>query len=258
MATRKDGQQVIEAPVEGTTLPAVPVWVESVASVTRLLEKAIDKGVDVAAMEKLVLLRERMEDRAAAQEFAEALAAFQGQTLSIHKSRTATIASDKGKFSYKYAALEDVAKAVRPVLHGLGFSYSWDIEAAERMLKVTCTLRHVNGHATTSSFTAPTESRAGMSEVQKFGSAASYAKRQTLIDVLGLTTCDEAQGDDIPPGGLDRISDSQAADLTAALEEIGTDPRRFLKVYGVAKVEDLPKVNFAAACALIEEKRRKA
>ena len=65
-----------------------------------------------------------------------------------------------GSYSYTYADLPEIQTTVDPYLAKNGFSYSWDSEAdAKGLMKVTCTLRHVNGHSTTSSMSLPTEER---------------------------------------------------------------------------------------------------
>lgn len=227
------------------------------AEVIRLIDALKDKNLPVESVEKLVTLHERISDRQAAQEFAEALAAFQQECPPIPKTRRAKIATGGGaSFGYAYASLEDITAAVRPFLHARGFSYSWDTTVTDKMMTAICTLRHLNGHAVTSAFTAPTDSRAGMSEQQKYGAALMYAKRQTLIDVLGLTTCDQDTPDTPPPGSLEPISGKEAADLESMIEEVGADKRKFLKLYGVSKVEELTRHNLAGALAVLEQRRR--
>jgi len=243
-------------PSDGPTVPARSLE-RPTDEVIRLMDAMKDKNLPVEALEKLVTLHERMSERQAAQEFAEALARFQQACPMIRKARRANIASSGGAgFSYRYAALEDIAATVQPILHGLGFSYSWDTEVNGKMMTARCTLRHINGHAVTSSFTAPTETRAGMSEQQKYGSALMYAKRQTLIDVLGLTTCDPETPDTPPPGALEPLTEDQAANIDALIEETGANRARFLKLYGAQKVGELSQHNYGAALAALEDKRR--
>ncbi|MCP3978251.1 MAG: hypothetical protein GY716_02810, partial [bacterium] len=134
---------------------------------TALLKAAIDQGATPEALEKLLTLHERIADRKAAMEFAQKLAEFQADCPPIPKTSTARITTKSGiQYGYKYAELDTIANTVRPKLHGLGFSYSWDSAEDKGQLSVTCILRHVNGHREQSSFSCPTDSAAPVTGAQ--------------------------------------------------------------------------------------------
>ena len=152
-----------------------------------LLSLAIEKGLSVEGLEKLVALHERVMDRSAAQEFAQAMAQFQEECPPIRKTTTATITTKSGgQYQYTYAELDEIARTVRPHLHKHGLSYSWDSACDDKMVSATCVVQHVNGHSRRAGFSAPVDTLAQMSGAQKYASALSFAKRQTLIQVLGV------------------------------------------------------------------------
>ena len=91
-----------------------------------------------------------------------------------------------------------------------------------------------------------------MSASQNMGSAATVGRRQSLVSVLGLTDVDV---DDDGADG-ETITESQAADLRALMEETKANEPRFLKLYGVEKLTDLPASMYAAAVGMLEEKRK--
>lgn len=226
---------------------------DSPNAITQLLSLAIDRGVSVETMEKLVALHERVADRAAAIEFAEALADFQNECPPIPRTSTANVATKSGtKFSYKYAELDTIAVTVRPLLHSRGFSYTWDSEIRERLLSCVCTLRHINGHRETATFTCPIESDAGMSAQQKVAAALTYAKRQALIQVLGITTT-EPDTDAANPA---TITKEQAANLRDLLEQSGKDEARFLQYMGVSSYADIRASDLQKATNAIKAERR--
>jgi len=218
-----------------------------------LMKLALEKGeAGVESLERLLTLHERVSDRAAAQEFAASLADFQSKCPSVQRKSTAKVNSSGAGFSYKYAELDEIAKTINPHLHPLGFSYSWDCEKIEGGLLCTCVLRHVNGHREKASFPCPTESRAGMSAQQKQAAALTYAKRQSLIQVLGLTTCDpDADGADI-----ETITDDQALNIAALIDEVKADEKRFLKYLGVSEVHAIRAADYSNAIKALERKRR--
>lgn len=225
------------------------------AEVLRMLMSAVESKADVEALKELVALRNQEADRLAREELNGALRAFQRDCPKIEKVTTAHIRSQKGSassYSYRYAPLEHIAEQIAPVLDRHGLSYAWDSKLDGSTLTCTFVVTHVAGASKTATFTCPTDSSApGISPQQKVAAALSFAKRQSMCSGLGITTADPDND-----AGMDTITDSQAADLRAMIEEVGANERRFLKVYGVERVEDLKAHNYSAAIALLQEKRR--
>lgn len=235
--------------------PAQEVDRSAPTEITNMLTLAIEKGVSVETMEKLVTLHERVSDRMAAQEFAAAMSDFQRDCPPISRTSTANIVSQAGaKFSYKYAELDEIAKTITPLLSAAGLSFSWDSTVDKGVLTCVCTLRHVNGHKITASFIVPTDSKAGMSEAQKVAAALTFARRQSLVQVLGLT-CADPDVDGADPKSREFISDKQAADLEALIEEVGVERGKFLTWQRVAKMSEIRACDFAGAVAGLERKR---
>jgi hypothetical protein len=227
----------------------------SPSAITELLHMALEKNLAVETLERLVALHERVTDRQAASEFATALAQFQGECPPISKTSTAKVVTQSGSnYSYTYAELSHIAEVVGPMLHSKGFSYSWDSEIHEKLMKVTCTLRHINGHKATASFACPTEARAGMSEQQKFAAALSYAKRMSLIQVLGITTADP----DTDGANPEVISREQVAELRQLAEEVGADVPKFLRYVNYPTFEEITKGDFNMARTALTSKRKAA
>jgi hypothetical protein len=235
---------------------SVSAPVNEAGTMARLLEAAIDKNVPVEALEKLVTLNERIADRHAAQEFNAALARFQRACPAIIKNVTAQIATKSGaKFSYKYAPLDDIVAKIREPLHAEGLSYSWDssVNKERAMLKVVCTVSHVNGHCRSASFEIPWETEAGMSQQQKFAAALSFGQRKSLEQALGISSGEDTDGAD--PQRFEKITDSQAADLLALIQETKADKAKLLKWVGVASLEDIPAARFAEVVAQLNRRR---
>lgn len=224
-------------------------------SVGQLLQLALEKGTPVEALEKLVALHERVADRAAGQEFARALAAFQQECPPItHSKKAQIVTKGGGKFSYTYAELDAIAREINPILAKHGLSYSWNTSVDDKGIRLTCEciIRHINGHiAPASTFSLPIGNDSAMSEQQKVGAASTYAKRQTLIAALGITTSDDdfdgaAKVDPTP------INEDQLIALQDLLTESGRTLPKFLDYLGVDSLEKLPRVRFNEAKAALE------
>ena len=221
-----------------------------------LLARAVEAGASVEALERLVALKERVDRERARRAFFEALARAQDEMPEIPKRHQASIVTKSGaSFSYRYAALEDITRVVRPVLARHGLSYAWDVTHGDGALIVTCVLRHVDGHEERASFPVPIDGSARMSAAQANGAALTYGRRQSLIAVLGLTTTDEDidGAGDVPDSN--RITPQQAADLDALIEEVGADRRKLLQWAGVGRLEDLTHDKYQTAVRMLERRR---
>jgi len=214
----------------------------------------------VDALEKLVPLFERLKDRAAVQEFNASFAEFQIECPPVRKSTKATIPGKSGKrgFSYNFAKLQDIARTIDPVLKKHGFAYSWDGEMDGNRYRSTCTLVHKGGHSRSGSFVCPVEGKMGASDQQKFGIAKEYARRNSLVDVLGLVTVDpDVDGAD----PTKKIDETEFANVTALLEETKSDKgsgwATFCRIFEIERLEDLPGYSYPAAISMLEEKRRR-
>lgn len=241
------------APRVGGALARVPD-----TSIAAILGNAVEKGMAPEALEKLVALYERVADRQAAQEFSASMAAFQAECPSIAKTSEAEIVTRSGaKYGYKYAELDEIARTVRPLLHKHGLSYTWDSAEDKGSIVCSCIVRHANGHSVTAKFSCSIDSAAAMSGAQKSGAALTYARRQALIQALGLTTTDGDNDAALPAHDPRPVTDNQAANLDALIDEVGADRAKFLKFFGVDKVGLVPAYRFAEAVKMLEEKRRR-
>jgi ERF superfamily protein len=246
-----------EAPAKREAAPVATVDDRGISKaadeIIRIIDRCVTSGVSVEHLERLAALHERMSDRAAGQEFAYALAEFQRVCPSIAKSSKANVTTKSGvRYSYNYAELDEIAATIRPLLHERGLSYSWDSTIEGDMLRCVCNLRHINGHKESASFSCPWKTDAGMSEQQKYAAALSYARRQSLVQVLGLTTTDP----DTDAGSTETITASQAADLKALIQEVKADPELFLAWAKVDRVEDIKATEYRAAVTLLQAKRK--
>jgi len=158
---------------------------------TTLLEKAIEKGVDMAQLKELMDLQERWEKKEAKKAFLDALSNFQSMVPELKKGKTAKINSQKGSFSYKYADLGSITKAINPFLRECGLSYTWDFKEKGDKLEVTCHVSHRDGHEQTTSMEAGKDMSGAKNDIQQKGSTQTYLQRYTLIGALGLSTADE-------------------------------------------------------------------
>lgn len=226
------------------------------ASMAELLYMAVEKGTPVAELKELVALHETMSQRQAQQDFAAAMARFQAECPSIKKSSKANFATrGGGAMSYTFAALDEIADTVNPILAKHGLSYTWDATVTGGALTCVCTVRHCNGFSTQSSITLPTDSASAMSSQQKVGSALTFARRLSLTSALGLTTTDDDTDGRDTGGHAETITDDQATELADLLTETRTKADSFLKFFKIGQVADLPVTRYAEAQRMLHQRR---
>jgi len=115
-----------------------------------------------------------------------ALVAAQGDLSNPIKAKKA----NTGTYSYTYADLAGVLDHVRPVLakHSLGLVQ--DVEVAEGRVGITTTLIHSSGESLKF---GPLAASAPV-DMQKLGSAITYARRYALVAALGIAADEDDDG----------------------------------------------------------------
>lgn len=147
-----------------------------------LLQLAVEKGADVATLERLMVVRKELKAEKARESYFASLAAFQAECPVI--LRTATGHANR----YRYAPLEKIVQKVSPLLNKHGFSHQEDGIVTDGWVEAVVTVTHRDGHSETKRFKVPTESNAGMSSAQKYGSAMTYATRYAFCAAFGIRT----------------------------------------------------------------------
>lgn len=156
---------------------------------------------DVAKLEKLLDMQERVLNRQAKEAFSEAFAKMQPEIPEIDEKGRIL---NKGQTSVRstYAKLEDIMRVLKPILQTHGFALRHRTEfPADRpgILRIVGILSHIQGHSEESAFEAPKDDSDYRTDIQSMGSTVSYGRRYTTCDLLNITT--RAQDDDGATGG---------------------------------------------------------
>lgn len=247
------GMEVVEAvevqPVEMGMVPA------DTAQIARLMEMAVQGGDDsVGALERLVDLQHRVEDRNARRAFVVALNAFREecpQPTKNRENRQFKVTREGTQVYAKYADLSEIERVARPVAAKHGLTWTWDTRVEDDLMHVTCKVQHIDGHSDSSTVSMPHESKAGSSPQQKFGSTQTYGMRYSLIAALGITTADD-DVDGAAAGSTEKITDGQADYLKGLLREGDANVEAFLALYQIASVEEMTLKDFGRAVKDIE------
>ncbi len=162
--------------------------VKTDSGIDTLIAQAIDKSVPVETMEKLLAMRTQLKQEVAKEQYNKDLSDFQCECPVIGKNKDVMV---DGKKRYSYAPLDEIVQQTKELLHKHGFSYTFNSEFLDNAQIITCTARHIGGWSETAKFRSPIDVKAFMTEVQKQGSAMTFAKRYSFCQVFGIMTGDE-------------------------------------------------------------------
>lgn len=237
------------------TRPQAPVPSVAVTPM-QMLAMAIDRGADVAMLERLMTLQERWEANEARKAFVAALSAFKADPPTVTKNKTVNYGEGSRKTVYDHATLDQVASVIGAALSKHGLSHRWETEQMDGgMIRVTCILQHQGGHSERVTLQATPDTSGSKNHIQAVGSTVTYLQRYTLLAATGLAAKD--QDDDT--GGMTAstmISDAEKAELVDLLRETGADVKRFLTHFRVENIDQLPLARFGEAKAALERKRK--
>ncbi len=245
------------APLTRTEAVAPPVAVHP------LIELAIREKLGVEGIERLVALKEREEDRQAKREFVEAMARFKTICPPVprrSKNEQFSVMRNGMKVPRAYAGLEEIDATIRGPLAECGLSYRWgDSRVEDGNLTTPCIVSHVGGHSESSSVVLPVEARSGANEQQKYGSVMKYAQRYSLIQVLGLTDCEDDL-DGATEEELKPITPDEVLVLEGLLQKLVKESevrRRLLEHYAITSLDELPTRELAYVRNTLEDKVQK-
>jgi hypothetical protein len=212
--------QIIEArPAAIVAAPSNPASV---------LVYAMEKGADMAQIEKLLELQMRWEADQARKAYVADMADFKKQPPTIVKDKLVQYSGT----SYTHATLGNVTAAIVAGLAKHGFSHRWDTEQLGANIIVTCILTHKLGHSERTSLSSGKDDSGKKNNIQQMASAITYLQRYTLLAATGLATHDQGDDDGQSADGsaIDKlIADAARAPDLLALQEIWDMHSAFLR-----------------------------
>ena len=259
---------LVAADAVNPTLPPAPGTVMSPPAqapgapdpILAMIERAArDVSVDIDKFERLMAMKERVEDRLAKQAFDNAIALAKGELGPIVKNRKVDFTSKReggARTNYRYEDFAAVASAVDPVLARHGLSYRFRSEQQGQRLKVTCRVSHADGYGEETTLEAANDESGNKNAIQSVGSAATYLQRYTLKLALGLAASNDDDTSEDPD--LGPIQPDDIAYVEQLLRDTESDVPKFLETMGAPSVAELNAGQYRRAIALLNEKKRRA
>jgi hypothetical protein len=186
-----------------------------------MLARALDKGADMAVLEKLFALNEKWEAAQAKKAFNAAIAAAKAEMPQIVKDRVVDFKNSTGaRTNYQHEDLAGIAAVIDPVLGKHGLFYRFRTSNAGGKVVVTCILSHKDGHSEENTLEGAPDKSGGKNDIQAIGSVSAYLQRYTLKPALGLAAAHDDDGQ--AAGGRDTAPD-RPAPRSAPVEQIAPE-----------------------------------
>lgn len=224
-----------------TTAPQVQA--QSMDMASQIVAMASNPDFDVAKLEKLMELQERVANQQSVIAFNQDFATMQSELPSVARSK-------KGQNS-KYATLEDIITSTRSILQKYGFATSFETDTQlgankdDNFVRVTAVLIHRLGHSTSTSLLVPFDfsGNKGSNYAQAMGSAVSYGKRYALCALLNIATHDDDDG--MASSQDNKVTTAQKKHLQNLYDRLSDDIKliidgNLINAFGSAKLSNIP------------------
>lgn len=242
------------------------------SAIISMIERAArDPNVDIDKMERLMAMQERVVMRNAETAFNAAMQIVQSELPQVTRD------AKNDQTRSRYARLETISLAIKPVITANGFSISYGTDASPLPdhYGVTCLVAHSGGFSRLYRADIPTDANGMKGNQNKtathaFGSTMSYGRRYLLLMVFDIALTNEdddgqAAGRRPPPDYGNRreydaepvagINQAQRERLRVLIDEVGADTRRFCAYLRVEGLSSLPTSRFDEAVRALEAKR---
>ena len=234
------------------TDPLPPAQPDSILAIIR--EVARDPQCNVAAMQALLEMKERLDARDAEKEFNRDFALAMMEMPKVAKRGRKDMGT-KGVIPYE--TYEDLDAAIRPIetRHGFARSFATRISDKGAGVILVLTLTHRAGHSITSERYCPPDPGPGRNDTQAIGSGESYGRRYLTKSLWNIVTV----GEDDDAQKAENLSDDQYGKLVNLIEACqmdGEETNRFLKYVGVANVADVRPGDYDRAMEALRKKLR--
>jgi hypothetical protein len=171
------------------SVPSRELAVQHANPYLSMIDRVIDRGGDIANVERLLDLQLKWDANEARKAFVAAMAAFKAEPMEILKRKTVEFSTRDGDTTrYTHAELSDVTDAVVPAMGKHGLSHRWDVQQAGGQITVTCTITHALGHSESVSMTAAPDASGKKNAIQQVASTTTYLQRYTLLAATGMAT----------------------------------------------------------------------
>lgn len=226
---------------------------------------AMDPNIPLDRLEKMLDMKERMEDRAREDEERQAKKAYFA-AMSKCQSELPVVIKNRGNDHTKsrYADLAAIEEQAMPTIHKHGFAVSFQPDGYNNKgeLRIVWEISHAEGHSRNGVGEIPVDGAGAQGKVNKtgtqaFGSTATYGRRYLLCMLFNISTGDDTDGNNKPAKQYSTISQDQVKILLQLIEETGSDIEAFCRLGKINSLPEMISENYDRAVNLLEERKKR-
>jgi len=234
---------------------------ESAAALSMIERIARDPSIDIARLQEMQAMYERIRVREAKDHFNTAMSAAQAEMT--------TISTDSGnpQTRSKYASLAAIDRALRPIYtkHGFSVTFDTDVGAAENIILVLAFVS-CGGHERIYKLPMPADGKGArgndvMTKTHATMSAVTYGRRGLLKMIFNIAEDDDdgnaAGRRSATAGAKDTIGADQVDELQQLIMDADMDIQKFYDRAKINRLEELAAAHFNQAKDWIKQQRQK-
>lgn len=264
-----EGELIAPQPPSGSTSSGTPP-----DAILAMIERASrDPAVDLAKLEGLMAMKERVEKQRASIAYAEAFVELLSDLPTIDRNGRLVVYSKADRDpvtgairegatpiqTTKYAKMDDILAALLPVLHKHGFFPRFEHQTLpDGRIATTAILRHRAGHEERATTVLKHDIGGSKNDVQAAGSSQNYGRRYSLLAVLPIVShAPEDADDDGVKAGQAGIDADQLAYIQQLLRDTGSDVSLFVEHLGATSLAELTVKQYQNGLEQIRLKQKK-
>lgn len=240
----------MEAGVVATSVPDTPAnTMESFIAMA-----LTNKDVDADKLQKLLDMRRQYLSDEARVAFHRAMAEAQAEMQPVVRD------AENTQTRSRYARLETIDAAIRPVYSRHGFRLSYDTEAAGDRTRVICIVSHIAGHSERYQLesrldTVGAQGKVNKTELHGLGSTVSYLRRYLACMIFNVVLRNEDTDGAYQPR---YINGEQCREIENLLIDTRSDKAKFLAFFKVQDVTEIIEEMLPRALNMLRAKQRAA
>jgi len=244
---KQDVVPIAETPIAESSVVGPAAIMQAIQSA------AANPGVDIDKMERLWDMHKQLVASQNEASFNNAMTLAQGEM-----QRVSADANNPQTHS-KYASYAAIDRELRPIYTKHRFALSFDTGegAPDEYVRVVCNVSHGDGHSKSYHIDMPADGKGAkggdvMTKTHAVGAGTSYGMRYLLKMIFNV-----AVGEDDVDGNepVEFITEDQAANIEALIEEVDAEKDRFLKWCLSDSVEEISVGKYSRCIKKLEGMR---
>ena len=237
--------------------------IDMVSMIERIV---MDPSLPLDRLEKMLDMKERMEDRAREDEDRQAKKAYFAAMSKCQAELPVVVKRKKNTHTNStYADLAAIEEQAMPVIHAHGFSVSFQPDGYNDKgeLRIKWEIAHDEGHSRDGVGEIPVDGAGSQGKVNKtgtqaFGSTATYGRRYLLCMLFNISTGDDKDGNREKERDLSTVSGEQLQEIRDLIADTDADVVAFCNMFRIEALPDLLASDFARARDLLQQKKARA